>query len=89
MNSMGATLNDIQPEYIALWIQAVVYLIVVCLLYRYQILRSRRHVLARLKQVKEKRANLTATNASWRRCHFPESGDLKVYKKGAEPFVLI
>ncbi|WP_314312936.1 ABC transporter permease [Hoylesella marshii] len=64
MNSMGATLNDIQPEYIALWIQAVVYLIVVCLLYRYQILRSRRHVLARLKQVKEKRANLTATNAS-------------------------
>lgn len=34
MNTMGATLNDIQPEYIALWIQAFVYFVGTCIIKR-------------------------------------------------------
>ena len=34
MNTMGATLNDIKPEYIALWIQAFVYFVGTCIIKR-------------------------------------------------------
>lgn len=34
LNTMGATLSDIQPEYIALWIQALVYFIGTCIIKR-------------------------------------------------------
>lgn len=34
MNSMGALLSDVRPEYVALWIQALVYFAATCLLYR-------------------------------------------------------
>lgn len=34
MNSMGATFSDITSEYVCLWIQAAVYLITACLVYR-------------------------------------------------------
>lgn len=34
MNTMGALLADIKPEYITLWIQAVVYFTTTCILYR-------------------------------------------------------
>ena len=44
INSMGATLQDIRTEYIALWIQAVVYFFMACLTYRYQIIRTRKQV---------------------------------------------
>ena len=45
LNTMGATLNDIENEYYALWIQVCVYFFAACLVYRYQIRRARRHAL--------------------------------------------
>ena len=41
---MGALLEDVQPEYQALWIQTGIYFITTCIVYRWQILRSRLHV---------------------------------------------
>lgn len=43
INSMGATLQEVAFEYRALWIQAGVYFMTTCLVYRWQILRSRKH----------------------------------------------
>ena len=40
LNSMGGTLNDIHTEYVALWIQTVVYFVASCAVYRMQIGRS-------------------------------------------------
>lgn len=45
INSMGATLNEVSFEYQALWIQTGIYFITTCLVYRWQILRSRKHVI--------------------------------------------
>lgn len=42
LNSMGATLADVAPEYQALWIQTGVYFIIACLMYRWQIRRAAR-----------------------------------------------
>lgn len=38
ITAMGATLQDIKPEFCALWIQAGVYFVTACLYYRHQIL---------------------------------------------------
>ena len=54
INNMGATLNEIAPEYKALWIQAGVYFITTCLVYRRQILTSRKHIIERHRELKEK-----------------------------------
>ena len=43
MNSMGATLGDVLLEYRMLWIQMLVYFVIACLVYRYQIRQARRH----------------------------------------------
>lgn len=43
INTMGATLENIQPEYIALWIQALVYFLVTCVVYQYQLNQTRNH----------------------------------------------
>lgn len=45
INSMGATLNEVSFEYQALWIQTGVYFLTTCLVYRWQILQSRKHVI--------------------------------------------
>ncbi len=50
MNSMGATLHDIRPEYQALWVQVVVYFLLACIVYRWQIIRARRHVIEAEKE---------------------------------------
>lgn len=55
VNSMGATLDDVLPEYRALWIQTAVYFLLACVVYHFQILRSRAHGLARLDYMKRKR----------------------------------
>ena len=52
ISSMGGTLQDIEIEYQALWIQVVVYFFITCLVYRYQIIRARRHALEVKKTVK-------------------------------------
>lgn len=52
IESMGATLNEVKFEYQCLWIQTGIYFITTCLVYRWQILRSRRHALAEHKESK-------------------------------------
>ena len=42
ISNMGASLDEVSSEYIALWIQTVVYFITTCLVYRRHIIRSRR-----------------------------------------------
>jgi len=52
VNSMGCTLSDILPEYQTLWLQTLVYFIVACLVYRYQIHLTRQAVRDRLARMK-------------------------------------
>ena len=54
ISSMGATLSDIQTEYQALWIQVTAYFFLTCLVYRYQIIYTRRHALERIDRLKQK-----------------------------------
>jgi len=53
MNSMGATLHEIQFEYQMLWLQAIVYFFAACLVYRYQIISTRQRVVSRVKYMQE------------------------------------
>ena len=48
------TLNDVRPEYYALWIQTLVYFVITCIVYRHQIIRSRRHAIERLDRIGRK-----------------------------------
>ena len=50
INSMGATLNEVAFEYHALWLQAGIYFLTTCLVYRWQIIRSRKHVIEAYKR---------------------------------------
>lgn len=50
INSMGATLNEVAFEYRALWLQAGFYFITACLVYRRQIILSRRHMIEAYKK---------------------------------------
>ena len=54
VHSMGATLADIRTEYQALWIQVLVYFILTCLVYRYQIIHTRRQAINRFEYLKNK-----------------------------------
>lgn len=54
INSMGATLQDIQVEYQALWIQVFCYFLTACLVYRYQIILSHKRAIVRIKQMRQK-----------------------------------
>lgn len=54
INSMGATLNEVSFEYRALWLQAGIYFITTCIVYRWQIMQSRKHVIEAYKRQKEK-----------------------------------
>lgn len=53
MNTMGARLEDVMPEYHALWIQATVYFLITCLVYRYAIIKTRRHIIEKMKEMKQ------------------------------------
>ena len=55
INNMGATLNEVAWEYKALWLQTGFYFITTCLVYRWQILTSRRHVIEKYREMKAKR----------------------------------
>lgn len=56
INNMGATLHEVSSEYIGLWIQVVVYFFTTCVAYRWQIIRSRKHVIEKYNELKSKRA---------------------------------
>ena len=55
IQTMGASLSDVLTEYRALWLQAGIYFLLTCFLYRRQILLSRKHALARLQAYRKKR----------------------------------
>ena len=52
INSMGASLDEVAFEYRALWIQAGVYFLTTCWVYRWQIIQSRKHVIEKYKEYK-------------------------------------
>ena len=54
VSSMGATLADIRQEYQALWIQVLCYFFLTCLVYRYQIISTRRRAHRHWERVKNK-----------------------------------
>lgn len=49
INSMGATFGEVVHEYIALWILAGIYFILTCIVYRWQIIRSRKNAIEMYK----------------------------------------
>ena len=55
INTAGATLNEVAHEYRTLWIQAGVYFITACMIYRYQILRSRKLIIKQYRYMKMRR----------------------------------
>ena len=55
MNTMGASVSDVAPEILYLWIQAVVYLGAACLVYSRQLKISRLHAKERLEFLRKKR----------------------------------
>ena len=54
LNSMGATLQDIAPEYRALWYQVIAYFLATCAVYRYQIISTRHRATNRIEVIKER-----------------------------------
>ncbi|MGI6219815.1 MAG: ABC transporter permease [Bacteroidaceae bacterium] len=52
LNTMGASLYDVLPEYRALWIQAGVYFLTTCLVYKWNLLLARSHVRERYRQLR-------------------------------------
>ena len=52
VNEMGSTLGEVLPEYQTLWLQTLVYFILACLVYRYQIHLTRQDVRDRLARMK-------------------------------------
>lgn len=55
INTSGATLNEVAHEYHTLWIQAGVYFITACIIYRYQIIRSRKSIVKQHRYMKMQR----------------------------------
>ncbi len=55
INNMGATLEEVRMEYIALWIQTVIYFLCTCMAYRWQIIQSRKHMIEQYNKLKRKR----------------------------------
>lgn len=58
INSMGATIDQVLPEFRALWVQTGVYFLTTCIVYRRQIMLSRSHAMERLKEFRRKKKNL-------------------------------
>ena len=54
INEMGGTLSDVMDEYHVVWVQTVVYFILACLVYRFQIHLTRQCVRDRLRRMKGK-----------------------------------
>ena len=54
INNMGARLIDVRPEWDALWVQAIVYFLAACLVYRHDIAGARRRLAERLGALRRK-----------------------------------
>ena len=57
INEMGARLDDVLLEYQVLWVQALIYFIIACLVYRYQIYLARQDAHQRLDRMKQDLVN--------------------------------
>lgn len=68
INTMGASLDQVQPEFRALWIQTGVYFITTCIVYRHQIMLSRNHAMERLNEFRRKKRALLSPDKTK---HFP------------------
>ena len=55
INNIGATLSEIAFEYKALWLQSGIYFITTCLVYRWQIIRSRKHIIEKYSEMKKRK----------------------------------
>lgn len=55
INTAGASLNEVAHEYHTLWIQAGIYFITACIIYRYQIMRSRKLIIKQYRYMKMQR----------------------------------
>lgn len=55
INTSGATLSEVAPEYRTLWVQTGGYFLAACLVYRWQIIRSRRRLVTEYRAMKRKR----------------------------------
>ena len=55
INTAGASLHEVAHEYRVLWIQAGVYFILSCIIYRYQIIRSRKMIIKQYQYMKMRR----------------------------------
>ena len=55
INTAGASLNEVAHEYHTLWIQAGIYFITACAIYRYQIIRSRKLIIKQYRYMKMQR----------------------------------
>ena len=55
INTSGATLSEVAHEFRTLWILAGVYFITACVIYRYQILRSRKLIIKQYRYMKMQR----------------------------------
>ena len=58
LSTMGAQLSDVVPEYRALWMQAACYFLLACVVYRYQIIQSKKHAVEKLMELRRRRAEL-------------------------------
>ena len=55
INTSGATLSEVAHEYRTLWVQAGIYFITACMIYRYQIIRSRELIIKQYRYLKMQR----------------------------------
>lgn len=55
INTAGASLNEVAHEYRTLWIQVGIYFITACIIYRYQIMRSRKLIIKQYRYMKMQR----------------------------------
>ena len=55
INTAGASLNEVAHGYRTLWIQAGIYFITACIIYRYQIMRSRKLIIKQYRYMKMQR----------------------------------
>jgi ABC-2 type transport system permease protein len=58
LNTMGATVQDVAPEYNALWIQTVLYFFTTCWVYHYQIKTAKSRALNSLNTLYDKAESL-------------------------------
>ncbi|MCR4919749.1 MAG: ABC transporter permease [Prevotella sp.] len=54
LNSMGASLSDVRSELLYMWIQAGLFYVATCMVYRHQLMLTQQHTLSRLKQLRRK-----------------------------------